>query len=92
MSFGDIYIPVVVLVGTDRHLHAEEMADETVKASKHPGLDTVAALFSTGAEGRVHVSADVTVDRGVLVDVTVMVVSLRGSRSARASKEIFNSC
>jgi len=72
-----ICIPVAVVVGTDRHLHAEEMADETVKASKHPGLDIVAALFLAGAEGRVHVSADVTIDIGVLVDVTVVVVSLR---------------
>lgn len=54
-------IPVEVLVGIDRHWQAEEMADETVKAARHPGLETVAALFLAGAGGGVHVSAEVTV-------------------------------
>jgi hypothetical protein len=72
-------IPVEVLVGIDRHWQAEEMADETVKAARHPGLDTLAALFLSGAGGGVHVSADVMVVTGVLVDVTVVINSLRAS-------------
>jgi len=75
----------VVLVGTDRHWQAEDMADETVKAARQLGLDTVATRFLIGAEGGVHVSADVTVDIGVLVDVTIVVVSLRASVLARMS-------
>ena len=61
------------------------MADETVKAARQLGLDTVATRFLIGAEGGVHVSADVTVDIGVLVDVTIVVVSLRASVLARMS-------
>ena len=45
-----MHVPVEVLVGTDRHWQAEEMADETVKAARQLGLDMVAALL-TGAEG-----------------------------------------
>jgi hypothetical protein len=83
-----MHVPVEVLVGTDRHWQAEEMADETVKAARQLGLDMVAALL-TGAEGGVHVSADVTVDKGVLVDVTIVVVSLRAFVSARVAMEAF---
>lgn len=67
-----------MLVGTERHLHAVEMAAETVKAEKHLGLDTVAALFLLFDPGSVHVRANVTVsgDKLVTVDVVVTVVSL----------------
>lgn len=79
----------MVLAGTDRHWQAEDMADETVKAARQLGLDTVATLFLIGAEGGVHVSADVIVDIGVLVDVTIVVVSLRASALARMTLEAF---
>jgi hypothetical protein len=58
-----------VLVGTERHLHAVEIADDTVKAAKQAGLDTVAALLLTGTAGAVHVTADVMVIVGVAVIV-----------------------
>lgn len=67
-----------MLVGTERHLHAVDIAAETVKAEKHLGLDTVAALFLLFDPGSLHVRADVTVSAGkaVTVDVVVKVVSL----------------
>lgn len=75
-----IHEPVVVLVGTERHLHAVEMADETANAEKALGLDNVAALlFLAGAELAVHVTADVTVTvgtSGVIVIIVVVAVSL----------------
>jgi hypothetical protein len=74
----------VVLVSNERHLQAVEIAADTVKAEKHPGLDTVAALFLLSAPGSVHVRANVTVsvDKAVTVDVAVTVVSLYFPMSA----------
>ena len=68
----------MVLVGTERHLQAVEIADETVKAARHPGFDTVAALFFWPRfPGAVHVTGSVTVTgSGVTVAVTVVVASL----------------
>jgi hypothetical protein len=69
----------VVLVGTERHLQAVETAAETVKAARHPGLDTVAALFFWPRfAGAVHVTAcvSVTVVPASIVDMMVVVVSL----------------
>jgi hypothetical protein len=70
-----------VLVGTERHLHAEDMAAETVNAARPEGLDTVAALFA-GMAGGVQVRADVMVDTGgespvncVKVEVIVLSVA-----------------
>jgi hypothetical protein len=71
-----MYEPVVVLVGTERHLHAVEIADDTVKAARQPGLDTVAALLLAGTAGAVHVTASVIVDVGVAVIVTGVVATL----------------
>jgi hypothetical protein len=66
-----------VLVGTERHLHAEEIAAETVNAARHAGLDTVAALLLTGIGGGIHCTVEVTVEAAGRVDVTVEVVTLR---------------
>ena len=45
-----MYEQVVVLVGTERHLHAEIMAVETVKAARPAGLASVAALLLSSGE------------------------------------------
>ena len=68
-----MYVPVVLLVGIERHWHAEDMADETVKAERHAGFATVAALFRAGSAGGTDVSADVTIVVGELVIVSVVV-------------------
>jgi len=52
-----------VLVGTERHLQAEDIAAKAVNAARPEGLGTVAALFA-GIAGGVQVRADVTVDVG----------------------------
>ena len=70
--------PVVVLVGTERHLHAEETADETVNAARPAGFDTVVALFLILGGGPVHMIGDVTVtvaaDGPSVVSVTVEIL------------------
>lgn len=69
-----------MLVGTERHLHADDIAAEAVDAAKHEGLATVVALLTrAGAAGGVQVTADVTVVRGSAMEVTVEVASLRAS-------------
>lgn len=69
-----------MLVGTERHLHADDIAAETVNAAKHEGLATVVALLTTaGAAGGVQAMTDVTVVRGSAVEVTVEVASLHAS-------------
>lgn len=68
--------PVVVLVGTERHLHAEDIAAATVYAARHEGLATVAALFLAGIVGFAQKIVDVAVSTGSIVDVTVEVVTL----------------
>jgi hypothetical protein len=55
-----MYEQVVVLVGTERHLHAEDMAVETVKAARPAGLASVAALLLSSG-GRQVRTDDVTV-------------------------------
>jgi hypothetical protein len=51
-----MYEPVVVLVGIERHLHAEDIAAETVNAARPAGLDSVAALLpKTGTAGGVQI-------------------------------------
>jgi hypothetical protein len=71
-----VYGPVVVLVGTERHLHAEDMAAETVNAARPEGLDTVAALFA-GMAGGVQVMVDTGGESPVnCVKVEVIVLSV----------------
>jgi hypothetical protein len=72
-----LYEPIVVLVGTERHLRAEEIAAETVYAAGHAGLDPVAALLLTGVGGGIHCTVEVTVEAAGRVDVTVEVVTRR---------------
>jgi hypothetical protein len=55
-----MYEQVVVLVGTERHLHAEDMAVETVKAARPAGLASVAALLLSSG-GRQVSTDEVTV-------------------------------
>jgi hypothetical protein len=72
-----VYEPVTVLVGIERHLHAEEIAAETVNAARHAGLDTAAALLLTGIGGGIHCAIEVTVEIAGGVEVMVEVVILR---------------
>ena len=65
-----------MLVGTERHLHAEDMAAATVYAARPAGLDTVTAFFLAGIEGFAQKIVDVIVVRGASVDVTAEVVIL----------------
>lgn len=54
-----LYEPVVVLVGTERHLHADDMAAATVYAARPEGLATVATLL-TATAGGVQLTSAVT--------------------------------
>lgn len=85
----DVYAPVVVLVGTERHLHAEDMAADTVNAERPAGLATVAALLlKTGTAGGVQVRTEVIVVVGAEADVTVEVVALEVETCQHAGLKI----